>query len=289
MTTFQYNPQSYVSDQNSEFQKATIYDILDYARIGMFIPFQVNNYATATIAEKVNIDIYLELFSILRDGLNAGLLTEFFLINFVKDYNKLPFNQKAQTNNQVYQILKEKAEIKGVVLDLVGYDDEADTIDNVLDELNDDEKLKALYYMATGEELTEELQNLLEGEIDITGTDITKMTPEQVAYLAQTATSRYLDKGAVVVEDVDVEISNTNNPNNVRSNTPITRERLKEMMNNQTNVVDELRQKNTKAYSNIPGLNRPIIPVQNIQTSPKVPLKSTSTTDLTSSDYSDYQ
>ena len=84
MSSFQYNPQSYISAQSPEFQQANLQDIIDYANLGMFIPFQVSSYLTATIAEKVNIDIYLELFGILRQGYQTGILSKNFLAQFCK-------------------------------------------------------------------------------------------------------------------------------------------------------------------------------------------------------------
>lgn len=290
MSSFQYNPQSYISAQSPEFQQANLQDIIDYANLGMFIPFQVSSYLTATIAEKVNIDIYLELFGILRQGYQTGILSKNFLAQFLQTYNKLPFNRKAELNGEIYESLKQQASVLGLVLESIEDENEGMYgIDTILEQLPDKERLQMLYYMSTGEELTEELQTYLEQDLQESGASIDNLTSDQVAYLAQTATQRYTDRGAIVVNDSEVQIPNTNNPNSARANTPITRERLKEMMNSQTNVVDELRQKNTKAYSNIPGLNRPNMPVSKSQTLFKAESISPSTTNLANSDYNDYE
>lgn len=298
MPTFQYNPQSYISAKSPEFQQASREDIIDFANLGLFIPFQVTSYAEATIAEKVNIDIYLELFGILREGYQVELLTKEFLAEFMEIYNKLPFNRKAELNREIHEELKEHASVLGLAMYAIEDENEGlYGLDNILTQLPDKERLQMLYYIQTGEELTDELQAYLEQ--DLVGSDIVagELSAEEVGYLARTATSRYTDKGAVVVNDADVQIPNTNNPSLLRSNVPITRERLKEMMNSQSTeqavpqatVVDELRQKNTKAYTNIPGLIRPNAPV--VSATSAVPLPKVESTRATTSniDYSDYQ
>ena len=298
MPTFQYNPQSYISAKSPEFQQASLEDIIDFASLGLFIPFQVTSYAEATMAEKVNIDIYLELFGILREAYQVELLTKEFLVEFMEIYNKLPFSRKAELNREIHDELKQQASTLGLVL--YGIEDENAglySLDNILTQLPDKERLQMLYYMQTGEELTDELQAYLEQ--DLTGSDIVagELSAEEVEYLARTATSRYADKGAVVVNDTDVQIPNTNNPSLLRNNVPITRERLKEMMNNQSTdqvvpqatVMDELRQKNTKAYTNIPGLIRPSTPVASAMSGVPLPKVESTRTTTNNIDYSDYQ
>jgi hypothetical protein len=254
----------------SEEMKQADYEILEYAyNLGMIIPNSLevskDDSGDIVISKKIIVNLYYEYFELMYNAFINSIIAQETLTENYQLFIQMSYSNKKQYLDELREIFFKAYEVNDSTNSILLEEQSANEMFNLLVNLPDSARLSALYYLQTGEELTPEIQSYLEQDLIESGNSIDSLTPEQVAYMAQTATLRYADKGAVVVNDTDVQIPNTNNPaiDTIRNNTPITRERLKEMMNNQTNAVDKLRQKNTKAYSNIPGLNRPSVPVAN--------------------------
>lgn len=285
--------QKYARSQTPEMGNLDYQVLQDAYNLDMVIPdaLQVLDSDAMDVAtgKKLTLNLYYEYFELIYNAHNAGIAPVEFIKQNYEAFMQMTYSIKSTYIAELREIFVKGFETMDIANAILIEKRAENELADALAQLPDKERLQMLYYMSTGEELTEELQTYLEQDLQESGTPIDNLTSDQVAYLAQTATRRYADRGAIIVNDSEVQIPNTNNPNSVRANTPITRERLKEMMNNQTNAVDELRQKNTKAYSNIPGLNRPNMPVSKSQTLFKAEPISPSTTNLANSDYNDYE